>query len=101
MMHAVLQYSYGDDYPESRELYRSAHLALAWAAVERGALVLGGAVGRGPYEGLIVFKGENAVELASDFASADPYVTSGLVTSWTVRPWTTVVGIDSATPVHP
>lgn len=32
----------GDDYMESRELYQAAHLALAWAAVERGDLVLGG-----------------------------------------------------------
>ena len=101
MMHAVLQYSYGDDYLESRDKYRSAHLALAWAAVERGDLLLGGAVGTGPYEGLIVFQGDNALELASDFAAADPYVTSGLVTSWTVRPWTTVVGRDAATPVYP
>ncbi|QIG39463.1 hypothetical protein G5T42_08180 [Microbacterium sp. 4R-513] len=101
MTHAVLQYSYRDDYLEARESYRSAHLALAWAAVERGDLVLGGAVGTGPYEGLLVFKGENAVERASDFASADPYVTSGLVTSWTVRPWATVVGVDAASPVQP
>lgn len=101
MMHAVLQYTYGDDYLESREQYRSAHLELAWAAVERGELVLGGAVGTGPYGGLLVFKGEDAVELASTFAVADPYVTSGIVKSWTVRPWTTVVGKEAATPVHP
>ncbi|GAA2979238.1 uncharacterized protein YciI [Microbacterium terrae] len=101
MMHAVLQYTYGDDYLESRERYRSAHLEVAWAAVERGELVLGGAVGTGPFDGLLVFKGEDAVELASTFAAADPYVTSGLVKSWTARPWTTVVGVDAAKPVRP
>ncbi|WP_045276733.1 YciI-like protein [Microbacterium terrae] len=100
-MHAVLQYTYGDDYLESRERYRSAHLEVAWAAVERGELVLGGAVGTGPFDGLLVFKGEDAVELASTFAAADPYVTSGLVKSWTARPWTTVVGVDAAKPVRP
>ncbi|MCC4249771.1 MULTISPECIES: YciI-like protein [Microbacterium] len=101
MAHAVLQYTYGDDYLEARERFRSAHLVLAWAAADRGELVLGGAVGTGPYEGLLVFQGDDAVGLASTFASADPYVTSGLVTSWTVRPWATVVGVKAATPVRP
>lgn len=101
MTHAVLQYAYGDDYPTSRERYRAAHLELAWAAVDRGELVLGGAVGTGPYEGLLIFTGDDAVELASAFAQADPYVTSGLVRSWSARPWTTVVGTDAATPVRP
>lgn len=101
MTHAVLQYTYADDYLESRERSRSAHLVLAWAAVERGELVLGGAVGTGPYEGLLVFQGDDPVELATQFALADPYVTSGLVASWTVRPWATVVGADAAAPVRP
>ncbi|MCO7239080.1 hypothetical protein [Aeromicrobium sp. CnD17-E] len=72
MTHAVLQYTYADDYLESRERSRSAHLVLAWAAVERGELVLGGAVGTGPYEGLLVFQGDDPVELATQFALADP-----------------------------
>lgn len=101
MTHAVFQYTYGDDYLQSRERYRSAHLEVAWAAVERGELVLGGAVGTGPYDGLLVFTGEDAVRLASAFAAADPYVTSGLVKSWVARPWTSVVGVDAATPVRP
>ncbi|WZH36898.1 MAG: YciI-like protein [Microbacterium enclense] len=101
MTHAVLQYTYGDDYLESREQFRSAHLLLAWAAVDRGELLLGGAAGTGPYEGLLVFQGDDAVQSATAFASADPYVTSGLVKSWTVRPWATVVGVDAATPLRP
>ncbi|RZU66769.1 hypothetical protein EV379_3136 [Microterricola gilva] len=100
-MHAVLEYSYGDDYLEIRELYRAAHLAEAWAAVERGELLLGGAVGTGPYSGLLIFQGDDAVEIARTFAESDPYVLSGVVTSWNARPWTTVVGRDAATPVRP
>ena len=35
------QYTYGDDYLEAREAHRSAHLTVAWQAVERGELLLG------------------------------------------------------------
>jgi hypothetical protein len=33
---------------------------------------------------------------AEAFAAADPYVTNGLVSSWRVREWTTVVGATAA-----
>jgi len=39
--------------------------------------------------------------VASRFAEADPYVLHGLVLRWRVRPWTTVVGAEAASPVHP
>jgi uncharacterized protein YciI len=100
-MHAVLEYTYADDYLESREQYRGLHLKAAWEAVERDELLLGGAVGEGPFSGLLIFTGENPVESARAFAAADPYVAGGVVTSWTARPWTTVVGHPAATPVHP
>ena len=99
-MHAVLEYTYGDDYLEAREALRPAHLRAAWSAVERGDLLLGGAVGDGPYGALLVFTGDDPVTAARAFAEADPYVTGGLVTSWRARAWTTVVGEDAATPVH-
>lgn len=100
-MHAVLEYTYEDNYLQSREKYRAAHLKAAWEAVECGELLLGGAVGDGPYTGLLIFTGGNALEAARAFAAADPYVTNGVVTSWTARPWTTVVGTAAATPVRP
>ena len=100
-MHAVLEYTYGDDYLEVRQKHRSAHLTLAWEAVERGELLLGGAVGDGPYTGLLVFQGDDAIEAAKRFAASDPYVLAKVVTSWTVRPWTTVVGPGAAAPVRP
>lgn len=100
-MHAVLQYTYDDDYLQSREAHRVAHLERGWAAVERGEMVLGGAVGTGPFSGLLVFEGEDPVALASAFAEADPYVVHGVVKSWTALPWTTVLGESAATPVHP
>jgi uncharacterized protein YciI len=100
-VHAVLEYVYGDDYLESREAHRSAHLAFAWSAVERGELLLGGSLGDGPYEGLLIFHGDAPVEVAERFAAADPYVLNGVVRSWVARPWSTAVGKDAAAPVHP
>lgn len=69
--------------------------------MERGELLLGGAVGDGPFTGLLIFTGDNALEAAKAFAAADPYVTGGVVNSWTARPWTTVLGEEAATPVRP
>ncbi len=38
-----------------------------------------------------MFRGTTA-DAAENFAKADPYVTNGLVTSWRVRKWATVLG---------
>jgi uncharacterized protein YciI len=102
-MHAVLEYTYVDDYLARRDAFRQQHLTAAWAAAERGELLLGGAVGTGdgPFSALIVFTGDDALERARAFAETDPYVTGGLVESWTAKPWTTVVGAAASTPVRP
>ena len=49
-MHYVLLYDYVDDYLEKRKPLRSAHLAYARSAVNRGELVLGGAFADAPAE---------------------------------------------------
>jgi uncharacterized protein YciI len=36
---------------------------------------------------------------AEAFAKSDPYVTNGVVKSWRVREWTTVVGADAEVPL--
>ena len=43
-MHYLLMYDLADDYLERRPQFRSAHLALAWKAVDQGHLLLGGAL---------------------------------------------------------
>ena len=45
--------------------------------------------------------GGDALQSARAFAATDPYVTEGVVTSWTARPWRTVVGNDAALPTQP
>lgn len=97
-MHFLLTYTLAPDYLARRPDYRDAHLGLAWAAVERGALLLGGAVGDPVESALLLFTDADA---ARAFAAADPYVAQGLVTQWRVSPWNTVVGAGAATPVRP
>ena len=99
MKHFLLIYNYAPDYMEKRAAVRPAHLRLARASVARDELQLGGAVPHDdPPFGLLVFKAETAA-VAEDFARGDPYVTQGVVTSWRVREWITVVGEDALTKV--
>lgn len=97
MKHYVLIYDFPADYFSRRGAYRSEHLALARASAERDELQLGGAL-VDELLGLLVFKAESA-DVAERFAQADPYVKNGLVTSYRVREWTTVVGRDALTKV--
>jgi uncharacterized protein YciI len=98
MSHFLLRYALAPDYLARRPAFRDSHLALAWAAVERGELLLGGAVGEPVESALLLF---THAEAARAFAEADPYVTQGLVTDWQVAPWNTVVGAEAANPVRP
>jgi uncharacterized protein len=90
-MYYALFYEVVDDYVERRAPYRAEHLARATAALERGELVMGGAFAE-PVDGaLLVFRGDSPAA-AQEFARGDPYVRSGCVTAWKVRPWTVVIG---------
>ena len=98
-MHYLMTYDLAADYLVRRAEYREAHLALAWAAVERGELLLGGALADPVDTAMLLFQGDSP-EAAEAFAEADPYVQNGLVLGWRVRPWNTVVGHEAANPVH-
>lgn len=99
-MHYLLFYEVGEDYIARRAEFRSAHLALAWAASERGELLLGGALADPVDATLLLFKSDSPV-IAENFARVDPYVTSGIVKSWRVRLWNTVAGDGCTNPVRP
>ena len=99
-MHYLLMYDLVPDYFERRGEYRDEHLGLAWAAVERGELLLGGALSD-PVDGAVLLFHGDSPAAAEAFARADPYVRSGLVASWRVREWMTVVGEGAAKPVRP
>lgn len=100
MPHWLLIYDLADDYLERRPAFRDVHLAAAWAAVERGELLLGGALSDPVDRAMLLFQGDSAA-VAENFARVDPYVTGGLVVRWHVRPWLTVAGEGAANPVRP
>ena len=91
MAHYLLIYELADDYLERRPEFRGLHLEHAWAAQARGELVLAGALAEPADQAVLFFQGETS-DVAERFANEDPYVKNGLVTSWRVRAWTTVVG---------
>jgi uncharacterized protein YciI len=98
MKHFLLVYDYAPDFREKRTPFRAAHLALAQASAARDELQLGGAFADDPAGGMLLFKAESA-DIAKAFAAADPYVTNGVVLSWRVREWITVVGASALTSV--
>jgi uncharacterized protein YciI len=99
-MHYLLIYDVVDDYVSRRAPLRTAHITHARAAVDRGELVLAGALANPPEAAISLSRGESPAA-ADAFARADPYVTNGLVTAWRVREWTTVVGRDAEVPLPP
>lgn len=96
MKHFLLIYETAPDYLARRGAFRADHLAVAQAAVERGELLLGGALADPVDSAVLLFAGEND-QGAIAFAQEDPYVLNGLVVSWCVREWATVVGATAST----
>ena len=100
-MHAVLEYTYADNYLESREQYRADHLGRGGNRSNAANFCWAAPLEKSPSKGLLIFTGDNALEAAKAFAAADPYVINGVVTEWTASPWTTVLGNEAASPVRP
>ena len=91
MMYYALVYEAGGDYAERRAPFREEHLRLLREAFARGEIVMAGAVGDPPDGALLIFRSASPAE-AEAFARRDPYVTNGVVTRWSVRPWNVVIG---------
>ena len=98
-MHYLLCYDLAADYLERRGQFRDEHLKLAWAAQERGEIVVAGALSDPADMAVLMFQGDSP-DVAERFAKADPYVTHGLVTGYRVRQWNTVVGEMAFAPVR-
>lgn len=90
-MYYILFYKTAEDYLEKRKSFRELHLAYATKALERGELVLAGALAEPPDGAILVFKGESP-KAAEDFAKNDPYVLNGVIVDWNVRLWNVVIG---------
>lgn len=99
-MHYLLIYELAPDYLERRAEFRNDHLKLAWESQQRGEMVLAGALADPADKAVLVFNCDSP-EPVRMFAAHDPYVTHGLVRSFHVRQWNTVVGDDATNPVRP
>ncbi len=89
----VLTYALPVDYFERRGPFKEGHLKLISQAVESGGLIVAGAVGMPLTGATYIFDRTGAAE---QFARADPYVTGGVTTHWTVAVWTPIVGPGAA-----
>jgi uncharacterized protein len=94
-MHFILFYDLASDYLSRRGKFRVKHIELANKAYERGELVLAGALSDPVDKAVLIF---NEARFAESFVKNDPYVLNGLVRSWHIRNWTTVVGEGSTPP---
>ena len=95
-MHYVLFYEKIPDFAARQQTLMIAHRSYVMAAAERGDLLLAGSLGN-PDDGaaILLFRAESP-ELAESFAKADPYVTGGIISRWSVRPWDIVAGAGLA-----
>ena len=100
MNYYALFYDVVDDFISRRALYREEHLRLVQEANRRGELLLAGALSEPADRALLVFRAPDR-SVAEDFACNDPYVVSGLVTRWEVRPWANVISFEAPAPVQP
>ena len=98
-MHYLLHYQTSADYLEKRVMFRQEHLQLAWQAAQRGELLLGGALGEPIESAMLLFQVDDPAVIHA-FAAADPYVINGLVSSYRILPWHTVVGEQASTPIR-
>jgi uncharacterized protein YciI len=98
-LHYLLFYDVVDDYITRRVPLRPAHLAYAQPYVQRGELILGGALAAPPDAAILLFQ-VDSVGVVEAFARADPYVSGGIVRRWWIREWTTVIGPLASQPVQ-
>ena len=91
MGYYLLEYALINDYVARRAAFREAHLALAREAQRRGDLILAGALAEPTDRAVLVWRTDDS-SVIERFIDSDPYVRNGLVISWTIRPWTVVIG---------
>lgn len=99
-VHYLLTYELAPDYLERRGAFRDEHLRRAWESQHGGELVLAGALDDPADSAVLLFNCHSA-EPVLLFAATDPYVINGLVKSFQVRKWNTVVGDLAGNPVRP
>ena len=100
MKHYIVFLEFSETFEARRPQFRNEHLTKAWAAVDRGELILAGALANPADEGIFLFESEGPGP-AQKFVDEDPYVNNGLVRSWRIREWATTVGNEASSIVRP
>jgi len=89
-MYYILFYRTVDNYVDRRTPFREAHLELVNEFHSNGRLLMAGALAD-PVDGaILIFRGDTP-DAAHEFVNRDPYVKNGLITEWSVRPWTVAI----------
>jgi len=94
----ALQYDYVEDilqkrdqtWGDSSESLRQQHFKFVRTFATDGSLVMGGAFDPPSDGALIILKMKDRTA-AENFAKNDPYVLSGAVRNWKVKPWSVVI----------
>ena len=76
------------------------HLSRLWAEADAGRVLLAGGAGDPVSEGIIVWDVDDPAEIHA-YAQSDSYMKAGLITSYDVVPWRTVVGQQAQAPLRP
>jgi uncharacterized protein YciI len=86
----ALIYELVDDYVERRAPLRDEHLSMIQAAHSRGELSQAGAFSD-PFDRALLVWSTDDRSVVEAFVAADPYVANGLVSSYEIRTWNTVI----------
>lgn len=87
----MLTYKYVPDVLTKRVPLRAEHLQLAQKYSSEGKILIGGAFADPVDSAAVIFKTDSRDDIEK-FVQADPYVQKGIVTEWSIREWTVVVG---------
>ncbi|ALK34306.1 hypothetical protein Bpla01_56180 [Burkholderia plantarii] len=96
MRHVRLFFDFAPGFASRRERDRESHPRVAWAAGERGELVLAGALTDPPDAGLLLRKADS-IDTVEKSVRQDPHVACPVV-RWRIRERATAVGADAAAP---
>jgi len=87
----VLEYHYVSDMVNKRVPYREQHLAVASKQAEEGKLILAGPYGDPVIVGGFMIWKDTSAQAVEEFVQGDPYFTSGLVMSYSIKPWNVII----------
>ncbi|WP_075344695.1 YciI family protein [Tenacibaculum agarivorans] len=87
----ILNYRASENFNEEKKLYQNEHIQLMKKAYEKGELILAGGLLNPSNGGMLIF---NVLDqkIVEEFAKNDPYVKSGIIEKWDIRPWNIVIG---------